>query len=308
VAKPEGRVPTSLARVWRSGSGVLLVTSGIGAAARRRCLPLLPSAAVLAAVAVLLAAGATFAGEPAPGSPAARLPDVRKRLERDGFLRVGPDGAPTRHGVALTMGYEMGKRRRIGKSIEEVNLYVTRGAVAVPYPPAEVLGLLLAFDGYNAWATKGLNDARLHPKYPKVRSWNFDILRIGPARGYPGIVFDVRVFKFGRGSVSLRQLERTDGGAARPSLLYLTLGARNLFVKHFTLTFFVIPLPGGKGTAIQFENECGLRSVVDWFFRDAKDNPVASTKPRIGRFLENIDRELARRRAERARPRRRASF
>lgn len=234
----------------------------------------------------------------ATGAQATRFDDVRARLESEGYFALDDAGQPLRDEVDLTLVYERGHKREIGGSEEGVNLYITRGAVAVPYSPAAVIEVLTGFDDYDTWAMDGLNDVRLHPDYPETQSWNFDILGISAAPK-PGIVFDLEVLKFGRGSITLTERERVYGGDDGPSVIHLTLGGNNLFVKHFTFTFFIFPLPDGRGSAIHFENETGLRSVVDWFFRRAADDPVSSTKPRVGRFLENLIAELARRNPKR---------
>ena len=68
-------------------------------------------------------------------------------------------------------------------------------------------------------------------------------------------------------------------------------------MKHFTFSFFVFPFDDGRATAVRFENEVGLRSALDWFFRNWEQSPVETTIPRVKQFLRNVVTELDRRAA-----------
>ena len=61
---------------------------------------------------------------------------------------------------------------------------------------------------------------------------------------------------------------------------------------------FVFPFDEGRATAVRFENEVGLRSALDWFFRNWEQSPVETTIPRVKQFLRNVVTELERRAAD----------
>ncbi|MHC4392688.1 MAG: hypothetical protein ACYS22_15430 [Planctomycetota bacterium] len=247
-------------------------------------------------VSVGVVVGASLPASAAPEKD--RYAQVRESLDSEGYFELDEDGVPKRREIALGMVYEMGHKRPVGRGKEKMNLYLTGGSVAVPHKPSEVLELLTAFDGYKDWGLHDLNNLKLHPRGAK--SWNFELEGITSTTKFPGIQFDVTVFKFGQGTIDLKEIERDDQSDKAPSVLHLELAdKRNLFVKRFTLTFFIFPLEGGKGSAIRFENELALRSALDWFFRGREENPVEVTKPRVEQFLKNVVSELDRRAAAR---------
>ncbi|MFC1705438.1 hypothetical protein ACFL59_01290 [Planctomycetota bacterium] len=279
-----------LARVFRHSATIARAVSCLAVRRRHRLLLTLLSLLVF----VL---GTKTPSVGAEEKQARRCDAVRGILVKQGYFKLDALGKPLRKDIQLDLVYRMGLPRRMGSSVEKVNLYLTHGSLAVPYPPEKVVRLLSGFNGYHAWAMTDLNSLELHPN--GADSWNFEITGIRGAKEFPGMAVDLRVFRFGRGGLTLRESERSEGGPGAPSVIHLVLGDWSLFVKRFTFTFFIFPLAGGTGSAVRFETEAGLRPALDWFFRGRENNPAAITKPRVKQFLRNVVTELERRAAAR---------